>query len=189
MKTLYLLRHAKSSWEDPSLKDFDRPLNSRGRRDGKRMGRYLSEMSMHPAVALCSAAKRTRETLDLIRAGLGGGTQVKVMKSLYMAGPEELQEQLTRLDDSALSAMIISHNPGIQELALSLADSGDTQQFGLMLGPMRGLMQEKFPTAALAVLTSEATRWADLEPGALCLENFVRPRDLIAQDEPAPPRS
>ena len=170
MKILYLLRHAKSSWKDPSLEDFDRPLNGRGKRAAKRMGGYLDAEGLHPAAVLCSAAARTRQTLDLVQPALGDGAQIKVKKSLYLASPSRILEVLGSLEDSVPSAMVIAHNPGIQELALSLTGSAKDDTLDLM--------KTKFPTAALAMLTSDAKRWSDLEPGTLHLEAFVRPKDL-----------
>lgn len=170
MKTLYLQRHAKSSWTDPTLDDFDRPLNGRGRRAGTRIGTFLRDEDIRPALILCSAAKRARQTLKLIQAELGGKIPAKIEKCLYMATSAELLKRLAKVDDKVSSVMLIGHNPETQHLALELAGSGD--------GEAWESMSAKFPTAALAVLQCDIERWRDLRPQKASLESFVRPRDL-----------
>ncbi|MEO5336772.1 MAG: histidine phosphatase family protein [Magnetospirillum sp. WYHS-4] len=170
MKILYLLRHAKSSWKDPALADFDRPVSGRGRRAAKAMGDYMENRGMHPATVLCSAAERTRQTLDLVHPVLGADVPVEVRRNLYLADPQAILTELAALPDSVPSVLVIAHNPGLHDLAVALAASGDKD--------LLEALSEKFPTAALAVLTSEASRWKDLAKGGLHLEDFVRPKAL-----------
>ena len=170
VKRLYLLRHAKSSWRDPSLEDFDRALNGRGRRAARTMGEYMRRRGMRPALVLCSAAMRATQTLELVQAALGGDLPAQIDDGLYLAEPGALLSRIQRVDDSLLSVMLIGHNPGIERLAVALSGSGDDEA--------RQRMQAKFPTAALAVLAGDQARWRDLRQGGARLEAFIRPKDL-----------
>jgi phosphohistidine phosphatase len=166
-KRLYLLRHAKSSWDDPDVADHERPLAPRGRRAAKAMARHLEREGVAPALVLCSSSRRTRETLDRIAGGLAAEPEALVEGDLYAAGAGDLLARLRALPDDVESVMLIGHNPGIEELALRLAGAGAD----------RDRMASKFPTGALATLTFEGS-WRGLAPGAASLTGFVRPRDL-----------
>jgi phosphohistidine phosphatase len=169
-KTLYLLRHAKSSWKDESLDDFDRPLNKRGRRAAMALGTYLARASIAPAQVLCSSAKRTRETMDIIQAELKSVVPIRFEKGIYLADSPSLLRRLKRLNDSLSSVMLVGHNPGLERLALMLiAESDDA---------VRRTLANKFPTGSLAVIESDVGRWADLKPGCGRLGSFVKGRDL-----------
>lgn len=170
MKILYLLRHAKSSWRDPSQADFDRPLSGRGRRAGKLVANHMESRGLHPAIVLCSAAERTCQTIDLIRPALGEEVRIENRRPLYLAEPSTILAELATLPDDIPSAMVVAHNPGLHDLAVALASSGDPT--------LLKRLGSKFPTGALVVLTSEAANWKDIRNGGLHLEDFVRPRDL-----------
>ena len=167
MSDLFVLRHAKSSWDDPELGDHDRPLAPRGRRAAKAMGGHLRRERIAPDLVLCSSARRTRETLDRIAPALGDDVAVSVEADLYAASADELLERLRTVDDDVESVMLIGHNPGLEQLALGLAGSGDE------LPDLR----RKFPTGALATL-SFAGRWRDLALGSAELTDFVKPKQL-----------
>src|SRR4051794_27998376 len=158
-KRLLLLRHAKSSWDDPGLSDHDRPLAPRGRKAAALMASYLSEERIRPALVLCSTAVRARETLE----GVGLADDVVFERELYGASSGELLERLGRVPDSVESAMLIGHNPGMQDLALMLGGTGDVER--------------KFPTGALATFAFDGG-WSDLGPGRADLVDFVRPKQL-----------
>ena len=170
MKTLYLYRHAKSSWKDPTLEDFDRPLNGRGRRAGKSMAAYIAEHSLVPDIIVCSSAQRTQQTLEMLRGTLGGDIPSRIDDALYMASAAQLLREVHHLDDGLASVMLVAHNPGLQDLALRLISRGDPET--------RNQMRNKFPTAALAVLTCPGRRWSDMKPDGATLKAFVCPRDL-----------
>ena len=121
MHTLYLLRHAKSSWSDPTLPDEERPLAPRGRRDAKRVAEHLVQLGIEPELVLCSSARRTRETLELIRPALDATTSVALEAELYAATADTLLEHLRAVPDGVASVLLIGHNPGLQDLALLLA--------------------------------------------------------------------
>ena len=168
-KTLYLLRHAKSSWEDPTLGDHDRPLAPRGRRAAKAIAEYLRTQPSTPRLVLCSSSERTRETLTRISAGLRGGVEVRIEERLYTASASCLLARLHEVDARVDSVMVIGHYPALQELALTLAGRGvDLRR-----------LREKFPTAGLATL-GFAGSWDKLAPGAAELIAFVTPSELEA---------
>jgi phosphohistidine phosphatase len=167
MKRVYLLRHAKSSWADPSLADHDRPLNGRGRRAAAAMGEHLRAAGVAPELVLCSSARRTRETLERIAPALGDA-RVEFEAGLYGASAHALRRRLERLPDEVESVLLIAHNPGLEDLALELAAPS----------PATEAMAEKFPTGALAVLELPGASWSELAPGTAELATFVRPRDL-----------
>ena len=121
MKRLYLLRHAKSSWDDPTLADHDRPLAPRGRRAAKVMAEHLGRKGIAPELVLCSPSRRTRQTLKRLVPALGKSADVQIEFPLYAAPEADLLEVLHEVPDEVESVMLIGHNPGIQDLGLSLA--------------------------------------------------------------------
>ena len=165
MRTLYLLRHAKSSWDDPELPDRERPLAPRGRRDAKRIAKHLRRLKIEPELVLCSAAVRAQETLDLLRPKLARAS-VRVEEQLYGASSETLLARIRSVPGEVGSVLLIGHNPGLQDLALVLASSGAELE----------RLEAKFPTAALAMLA--IARWSNLNPGDAELVAYVVPRQL-----------
>ena len=166
-KHIHLLRHAKSSWDNPGLDDHDRPLAPRGRKAAKRMARHLADGGVAPGLVLCSSAVRTRQTLERIAAGLPEGTPTEIEDGLYAANASALVERLRRVPDGINGVMVVAHNPGLQDLALLLAGRGDGLE----------RLREKFPTCALATLACER-RWDELHAGSCELVALVVPRDL-----------
>ena len=159
-RRLLLLRHAKSSWDDPSLADHDRPLAPRGRRAAKRMGAHLRDEQVEIALVLCSSATRARQTLERVEPP----GEVRIESSLYGAGAQQLLERVRRVSDEAESVMLVGHNPAMEDLTVLLTDADS-------------LAGEKFPTGALATLTFSGS-WRQLGPGKARLESFVAPRKL-----------
>jgi phosphohistidine phosphatase len=164
--TLYLLRHAKSSWSDPALADHERPLAQRGRRDAKRIAEHLVRLGIEPELVLCSSAERTLETLELLRPALGGST-VRHEARLYAAPVEALIELVRVLPHDVASAMLIGHNPGLQELALFLTSPSVERE----------RLEAKFPTAALATVELRVP-WSRLSRANAELTGFVVPKQL-----------
>ena len=174
MKRLYLLRHAKSSWDPPNLEDHDRPLAPRGERAATAMGAVLEGLSPRPALVLCSTAVRARQTYDLARHGLADipASAVLVEPDLYTFEAPALRRRLQRLNDAVPSVLVIGHNPALEDLARDLTRGDD--------GSARKHLRRKFPTAALAALDLDVSRWADLAPGGERgrVIEFIRPTDL-----------
>jgi phosphohistidine phosphatase len=166
--SLYLLRHAKSSWADPGLADDERPLARRGRRDAKRVAAHLRRLGVSPQLLLCSPAERTRQTLELVRPALAPTTTVKLNRALYTDSAQELLEQLRAVSEDVASVMLIGHNPTLQELALLLVSAG----------PDLERLEAKFPTAALATLTIPRATWRSLSEADAELTAYVVPREL-----------
>lgn len=170
MLSLALLRHAKSSWDATDIDDFDRPLNDRGRTAAPVMGAVLQELKFAPELILCSPAKRTRETLELI-APFVKGIPVKFEEELYLAGQERLYECLRSTPAGPRKVLMIGHNPGMHTLALLLTGTGDAKSISRL--------EDKFPTAALAVLSFPQAFWREVTPASGHLEAFVTPRERV----------
>lgn len=169
MKTLYLLRHAKSSREDQALDDFDRPLTARGKRACAVLRAALHQLGIEPEVVLCSAARRAEETLQRIAAGLPKECSIIQEKRLYQAGAKRLLTRLRKLDATVGSAMLIGHNPGLHRLALFLVGAGEPA--------LLERLKAKLPTAGVAELRLQAGGWDDLGSGTCTLLRLWAPRD------------
>lgn len=170
MKRLLLLRHAKSSWDGDALPDFDRPLVPRGHEAAARIGRLLAERELVPDRILCSTARRARETCDGLVANLSAAPETRFDDRLYLAAPATLLRLVHDLPDAAGTALVIGHNPGLQQFVRALAGSGDADALERLA--------RKYPTAALALLNFDCDRWQDIAPGEGRLETFVAPRDF-----------
>ena len=168
---LYLLRHAKSSWDDPGLGDHERPLAPRGRRAALQMAAYLRAHEISPALVLCSTSRRTVQTLETaVPDGQG-----LIEPDLYAASASALLARLRQVPNATPSVMLIGHNPGLQMLVLALAgDRARTRG-----DPNLAAIANKFPTAALATLALRGG-WSDLKAGGAELTGYVRPKDLPA---------
>ena len=165
---LFLLRHAKSSWDDPEIDDHDRPLAPRGRRAAARIADYATKRAIRPDLILCSSAKRARQTLERIAPSLGRDAEIHIERSLYGATEDRLLERLHVVPDEADSVMMIGHNPGVQDLALLLAKEGR----------LRTTLEDKFPTAGLATLAFGSLAWKDVDTESGELVDFAVPRRL-----------
>lgn len=175
MKRIFLLRHAKSSWDDPQMEDFQRPLNPRGRQSARRMARFLADNAIRPGLVLCSAALRTRATYEILEPSLQG-VPVAFEDGLYEATRGDLLHRLQRIDGHLSQVMLIGHNPGLEKLAALLAD-GQGEPAAL------AALDNKYPTGTLAVLETHAPHWPELDTGACRLVQFVRPKDLDPEDD------
>jgi phosphohistidine phosphatase len=170
-RTLFVLRHAKSSWDDPGLGDHERPLAPRGRRAALQIAAHLRAHEIAPALVLCSPARRTVQTLEAVAPG--GKTLIE--PELYAASASALLARLRQVPNVTTSVMLIGHNPGLQMLVLALAgDRTPTRE-----DPTRAAVANKFPTAALATLSLDGG-WSDLQAGGAELTGYVRPKDLPA---------
>jgi len=169
MRHVHLLRHAKSSWDEPGLSDHGRPLAPRGRRAAAAMAEHLRTIEAPPELVLCSSAERATETLDRIRDGLPDDVDVVIAPDLYGAWAGDMLDLLSGLGPDVRSVMMVGHNPGIHDLAGTLAGSGDPAVLDRLM--------TKYPTGALATL-SFAGDWPDLAAGVCRLDAFVLPRQL-----------
>jgi phosphohistidine phosphatase len=163
------LRHAKSDWSDPLLSDHDRPLAPRGRKAARRMGLYLAQVRPRPALVLCSSAVRAQATWTAVAAMIDQPPELRIDDALYGATVRTFLDSIRRLPEQVDTALLVGHNPGLEDLAGHLAGDGDP-------AALRQL-ETKFPTGALATLTSDRT-WRQVHPGSCYLESVVTPWDL-----------
>lgn len=169
-KTLLLLRHAKSSWDDDDLDDFDRPLAGRGREAAPRIGREMARHGWIPDLALVSPALRTRQTFALIALELSRPPEIVLDRAIYEAPAARILAVLRTVPEEAATLLVVGHNPGLEDLTKTLASRAGDPDALARLG-------EKFPTAALACLACDGA-WSDLGPGKARLLAFVTPRLL-----------
>jgi len=165
IRTLHLLRHAKSDWGDPDLSDEQRPLNGRGKRDAKALARYLERHPIVVEMVFCSPALRARRTLEAISSALPGSVSSKE-PALYAATADQLLKFVRRHRKVPVSMLLVGHNPGFEDLARVLLPAKQAPA--------------AFPTCTLATITFEAEEWAGVEPGTGRLAAFLTPEDFKA---------
>ena len=174
MKTLTLLRHAKSGYDDPLLRDFDRPLNARGRNAAMTIGRWLraaqdrGDMPDFDHVA-ASPAVRCRQTIDGVETGMKSRLAPIYETRIYLASSATLTELIAGFADHHDNAMLVGHNPGLEDLLLELVPPGSG---------LRAEAELKYPTATLARLDLDIASWTRVDGGRAVLTHFIRPRDL-----------
>jgi phosphohistidine phosphatase len=160
MKTLYILRHAKSSWSDPDLADFDRPLNDRGNAAAPFMGRLMSESGFLPDIILASPAERAKQTAMLVKDAGDLRAEIKFDERIYEASPQTLRQVISGLEQAISSAMLVGHNPGMEGFIRYLTKAAQ---------PM--------PTAALAIVDLPVDNWRSVDPGSGILTRIIRPKE------------
>ena len=165
MKTLLILRHAKSSWNDPTVDDHERTLNARGQKDAPRMGDLLRELRLVPDVIISSDAVRAQLTAEAVAEAIGFTGEIRLDRNLYLASPADIVAVLCTVETSAArTVMIVGHNPGLEQLV------------ELLTGEPNDL-----PTAALAQIALPIRRWRDLTASTRgSLVDLWRPKDLDA---------
>jgi len=161
MKTLYLLRHAKPSPQEPGLKDFDRPLSSRGREDAPLVGEFIREKKLKVDLMISSPAARARQTAALVRESARLAADLLFDERVYEADAARLLEVVTQAPDSAGALLLVGHNPGVEQLLTFLAGEG-----------------RSMTPAALACVSLDVEEWAEARERAGRLEWFVRPEEL-----------
>lgn len=168
MKTLTLLRHAKSSWDDPVTRDFDRPLNKRGRKAARTIGQAMREQGLAFDKVVASPAARVIETIADVEDGYGGSLGPVYDQRIYLASSQTLLDVVHETVDTVGRLLIIGHNPGLESLALALTRKGG----------LRDELAAKYPTATLAEISLPVERWTEVGEGTARMERFIRPRDL-----------
>lgn len=171
MKTLGLFRHAKSDWDDPRARDFDRPLNGRGRKGAALMGPHIIANGPRWSRILASPAVRVTQTIELGMQAAHVNAPVRWDRRIYLATSPSLIDLLREQEGDPDTILLVGHNPGLEDVIFDLVP-GDGSC------PMRDVVEEKFPTAAYAVLELDIASWADLEDGTGRLVHLMRPRDL-----------
>jgi phosphohistidine phosphatase len=173
MKTILLLRHAKSDRDNPALADYERPLAKRGFKDAPRMGAVLASFEMRPDRILASPARRAKETAELVAEACGYKKEIEWHEAFYGGNAEDLIAALQRLPHSVEKVLLVGHNPTMEETVSALI-SGDEQE------PIIAM-----PTAALACLQIDIRDWVELEPGEGLLQWFLTPRLVKAIEKEA----
>jgi len=171
MKTLTLLRHAKSGWDDPVLRDFDRPLNGKGKRAAQLVGRNWRAQGLAFDHAVASPAVRVIETIEQVATGYGDTLAPAWDRRIYLASATTLLDIVHELPAGADHVLLVGHNPGLEDLVLMLVPDSEEQ-------PLRDDVEAKFPTASTAQLSFDVAEWHDVAAGNAALALFVRPRDL-----------
>ena len=172
MKRLYLLRHAKAVPADPQLDDHARELTVRGMHDASAIARYIRKNGFAPQLVMASTSARTRQTAELVLREIEARAEYR--EALYLAEPGKILGLLQAAPQSISDLMVVGHNPGLEELAGKLAREPVRRKERAR----RDVLEEKFPTAALAVLDFDIGKWRDISPGEGELADFVRPKDL-----------
>jgi phosphohistidine phosphatase len=170
MKTLTLLRHAKSSWDDPAMRDFDRPLNRRGRAAARAVGHEMRVLKLGFDAVIASPAARVVETLAGVGETYGRDLRASFDPRIYLASENMLLDIIRETDDARDRLILLGHNPGFELLALSLAVADGSEA--------HAQLAEKYPTGALAEIILPIAHWRDASTGSGRLTRFIRPRDL-----------
>jgi len=161
VKTLLLLRHAKSSWDDKSLRDFDRPLNKRGLKAAPMVGEIIRKRKLRPELVLSSPAERAKETTRLVCDAAGLSAVVRDEPGIYEASARKLLEIASQIEETVNTAMIVGHNPGFEELLAILTGAA-----------------HRMPTAALACIELNIEEWSNVSSRSGRLEWLVKPKEL-----------
>ena len=167
VKRLRLLRHAKSSWDEPRLDDLDRPLAPRGRTATDRLAVWIAAHEVAPDLVVCSPAVRARETIDPLVGALGA-PEVVIDDRLYLASVSVLLDRVRELADSLEEVLFVGHNPGLADLGLLLARRG----------ALRDRVAAKLPTGALVTLEADVPGWSAIGPATAEIVGLVLPREL-----------
>jgi phosphohistidine phosphatase len=160
MKILFLLRHAKSSWDNASLADFDRPLNERGKNTAPFMGEVMTRREYAPSIVISSPANRAASTAKLVKEAAGFNAEIRYDDRVYEASPNSLRQVVSELDDAFESAMVVGHNPGMEGFIRYL--TGEV---------------EAMPTAALGVIELNINSWSEINADTGTLAEVIRPKD------------
>jgi phosphohistidine phosphatase len=171
MKTLTLLRHAKSGWDDPVARDFDRALNARGMKGAKTVGAHMRNLGLVFDAVVSSPAVRCVDTLDGVWEGYGRILHPHWDRRIYLASGATLLDVVHDQNDADTRILMCGHNPGLEDLILMLVpDNSDDR--------LRDEVEEKFPTASIAELQFDVDRWGGVQVNGAKLTRFIRPRDL-----------
>ena len=168
MKTLLLLRHAKSSWDDVDLADLDRPLNAHGLAAAAYMGELISSQGLLPEMIVCSPARRALQTGEILKESGRLDAPIRPLQRIYEASPHTLYQVAAEFDDKLSSVMMIGHNPGFEGF------------IGFLTGTI-----EPMPTAALAVIDLDLDRWRDLKSCAGRMVEVIRPKEAMLRNAEA----
>jgi phosphohistidine phosphatase len=169
---LLLMRHAKSSWDDPKLSDHARPLNARGRVAAILMRKVMADYGLSPDIVLVSSSRRTLQTLEALEPW-DDTPLIEPTDALYLASAEQMLGVVNGVAETARSVLVLGHNPGMHNLAMQLVGEASMSQ----VDPLTRRLADGYPTGALAEFAIFGP-WAALRPGGARLVHFIAPRDL-----------
>lgn len=170
MKKLSLLRHAKSDWQDPATRDFDRPLNDKGKRVARAMGHWVAGQKIRFDHILASPAKRVQETLEHFIEGYGKRYDIEWERKIYLASSATILDAVRDCDDKYDHILVVGHNPGIEDIIFDLVPDDGSEN--------RDMVEKKYPTGAFAELHIDCDHWADISDKAAHFEIFMPPRNV-----------
>ena len=169
MKTIFLLRHAKSSWDNTKLEDFDRPLATRGIKSCKKIGKFFKKKKLVPDIVYCSTAVRAKQTWDLINRIVEKKKNIIYEDQLYMANSSIFMNFVKKTNDNFKTLMIVSHNPGIESFCLELSKENNEYINDI---------KTKYPTGSLAILKVNLKKWSEIRYESGIIYEFIKPRKL-----------
>ena len=167
MKDLLLMRHAKSSWKDDKLADFERPLNDRGRKAAALIGRYIAQENISIDLVVSSPAVRARQTIEHVLRAAKKSVELRFDQLIYEATSMRLLEVISQVEDERKSVLLVGHNPGMEEL------------LGTLVGG-----EQHMPTASLAIVSLQSKKWDKVSGSKADLTAFIKAKDLKPEERP-----
>ena len=174
VKTLILMRHAKSSWDNPHKDDFDRPLNSRGRESAQMVAKHIHSLGFKPELTLCSSSVRCKETLELVIPYFSKTMHTRYLDDLYLAPERAILEIIKSIELSIDQMLVIGHNPGLSDLSQSLTYSSKNQN--------DYFETQQFPTSAASIFEMNIKNWLDFKLSESKIIDFVTPKNLLEKN-------
>lgn len=168
MKKLYILRHAKSSWDNPILADFDRPLNERGIKTADFMGNFLLKQDFQPELILTSPATRAQETANIVKKSAKFRAEIKLEENIYEASPQTLVKVVSELNENVQTVLLVGHNPGLEGLIKFLTNE-----------------IQSMPTAGLAIVELNIDKWKEIDSNCGTLQDLTRPKMEMKKSDSA----
>ena len=169
MLHLYVMRHSKSSWSDPSLDDFDRPLSKRGKKNAKLICEFFIKKNYKFDYVLVSSANRTKKTLSILLKKIATPRKIFSSKKLYLANEDRIIELIKKIPKKYKSILLINHEPAVRNLVKALTKNQNNNHFKLL--------NYKFPTSAFAKINFDLIEWKEIKNNGL-IKEFIRPKDL-----------
>jgi len=170
MLELYVMRHAKSSWDNLKLTDYNRPLSNRGKKNAKKICEFFVKKQIKFDLVLVSSSKRTKKTLKILQKKLEKPKKIITSKSLYLANENKISLEIKKIKEDFKKVLLINHEPAVTNLVSYLVKNKENNLFKLM--------KYKFPTAAFAKIVFNLDKWSQINDGTGLLKNFIRPKDI-----------
>ena len=170
MLELYVMRHAKSSWDNLKLTDYDRPLSNKGKKNAKKICEFFVKKQIKFDLVLVSSSKRTKKTLKILQKKLEKPKKIITTKTLYLANENKISLEIKKIKEDFKKVLLINHEPAVTNLVSYLVKNKENNLFKLM--------KYKFPTAAFAKIVFNLDKWSQINDSTGLLKNFIRPKDI-----------